>query len=263
MPTRPAPCASSGRPPPRPPKRSSNAAKRLPGIERNVLRSRHDDRSRIADGHEHCRHAALSRRANWRSPSVPPRPSLRGPARRRDAHQPPRRLRAGGRPRARQAALAVGSPSCAAPSIRAARARPHPAARAAAPTASARCRPRHRDSCEAHASARPPQTNVSRDPPRKLLGAGHGNHPDRAGARDVRAATGRQIEIADLDQPQRSLAHRLLAQRQPRGLLRRHESDRHLTVLPDDAIRLVHASLDVGRRHFARQVDRRRLSAPM
>ena len=58
----------------------------------------------------------------------------------------------------------------------------------------------------------------------KLLPAADRDDADRAGARDVRAAARRQVEVRDLDQPQRSTARRFLAQRQRGRLFRRRRT---------------------------------------
>jgi hypothetical protein len=73
----------------------------------------------------------------------------------------------------------------------------------------------------------------------------------------VRAAARRQVEALDIDQPQRAPAHRFLAQRQPRRLVRAGEPDRHLAILPDDPIRFRFRRRDLGRRRLAREIDRR------
>ena len=67
----------------------------------------------------------------------------------------------------------------------------------------------------------------------------------------------------DVDQPQRSLALRLLPQRQRRDLLRAGEPDRHRPVLPDDAVGFVLGARDLGRVELAREIDRRGLGAEM
>jgi hypothetical protein len=97
----------------------------------------------------------------------------------------------------------------------------------------------------------------------ELLCSDDRNQPDFTCSRHVRAAAGGEIEIGDLDQSQRPLAHRLLAERQLGRLFGRGESDGDRPVLPDDAVRFVDASLDVCRRNFLGEVDRRGLPAHM
>ena len=95
----------------------------------------------------------------------------------------------------------------------------------------------------------------------EFLPASDGNHADAAGAHHVRAAAGRQIEVHDLDQPERADASRLLAQRQRCGLLGRDEPQPHLAVLPHHAVGGVFRRGDLERRHDAVQINRGRRRA--
>ena len=71
------------------------------------------------------------------------------------------------------------------------------------------------------------------------------------------AAARREVEPLDVDQPQRAPARRFLAQRQPRRLRRVREPDRHRPILPDDPVRFRFRGRNLGRRHLAREIDRR------
>jgi hypothetical protein len=84
-------------------------------------------------------------------------------------------------------------------------------------------------------SARPPQTNVTRD--LEAFGARDANHPNHPRGRDVRAPAGGEIDLIDLDQSHLAGSGRRLAKRQPFGLRVGHEPDADVAVLPDDAIR--------------------------
>ena len=85
------------------------------------------------------------------------------------------------------------------------------------------------------------------------------NHADRPGARDVRAAAGRQVEAVHVDQPQRAFAGRFLAKRQarpPRSAL----TKRIVTGWSSQTTRLASASArgDVVAGQLAIEIDRGR-----
>src|ERR1019366_2681678 len=86
---------------------------------------------------------------------------------------------------------------------------------------------------------------------------------NRAGARDVRPAARRQIELFDVDQPKRALARRRLAQLQTFGFLRIRKPDRHRPVFPHDPVRFGFGRGDVGGLQLASQVDGRDIGAEM
>ena len=87
--------------------------------------------------------------------------------------------------------------------------------------------------------------------------------PDRARPRDVRAAARREVEAFDVDEAKRSLAERLLSQREIRRVLFGREPDGHRPIFPDDAVGLGLGRGDLDGAHLAREIDRRRLRAEM
>jgi hypothetical protein len=95
----------------------------------------------------------------------------------------------------------------------------------------------------------------------KTLGRGYCDDADLSRARDVRAPARGQIEIGHLDEPQGPAANRLLPQRQLRRFFGRHHANRDRSIVPYDAVRVVHGTLDVGAAHLSREIDRGRITA--
>ena len=103
-----------------------------------------------------------------------------------------------------------------------------------------------------------------RQPRRALepLPAGHGDDANHAGRGTCVPPHAERSKSVDLDQPELAGPRRLLAQRQRRGLLLGARTGR-VTGRSSHTTRLASASAscDLARRHFARQIDRRRVGA--
>ena len=112
------------------------------------------------------------------------------------------------------------------------------------------------------ASARPPHRNSIRWPP---LNLSHERiamrRPRRNG--DVRSAAGRQVEPVHLDESQRALPFRVLAQGQSGGLFGGGGPDPHDAVLPHHPIRVTFRNGDVIRPEHSIEIDGRRPFAEM
>ena len=94
-------------------------------------------------------------------------------------------------------------------------------------------------------SARPPQTNVTREPPLNFSARGHGDQADGAGARHVRAAACREVEVRALRsgaaRPPAPAPCAAAAPPLPSADAKRIDT---ATILPDDPVGLVHGALD-------------------
>ena len=221
--------------------RPSSAALSRTGarIDRHIRRPRNDHRHRRAAPGEHddkpCslddgRRQPLQRRRH-RAPALP--------LRRRDGARwspPPREVP---RRETRRARPAGDGPACSV-------SRASACSRSIAPltsggrTDSARVAP---STTSRSGAVRPERAAAAdkRHPGRALepFATGHGNDADDAGARHVRAAARRQIEIRDLDQPQRARRGPAPCAAAARPPPRRSRTARVTgPVLPDDAIRL-------------------------